>query len=234
MKQPAIDPKKDIGEQHAATAKRQASLIFNAELAVAVARQKNPSQNSRTWTHPEGYRYLVQWSNAILLRFLVTIFTSKVKSFKRKDQLDDAARSTVRDIEEGYKRANTAPYIEFLSYSQGSLEEVKGDIRDATQDGLLKSRPGSSLADLGINLKELNSALRPLPSSIDPLSSSKLKDIKGGYRSVKEPESDKKIFAFRPLQEIYPPLAKVKPEDLTYEIFFELINIFLEDKFARS
>ena len=90
-----------------------------AELAAAIASSKRPLQSSRTWTHPEGYRYLVQWSNALLLRYLVTLFTSTVKSFKRKDQLDDAARSTVRDIEEGYKRASTAPYIEFISFSQG-------------------------------------------------------------------------------------------------------------------
>lgn len=155
---------------------------------------KPPLQSSRTWTHPEGYKFLVQWSNAVLLRYLVTIFTSTVKSFKRKDQLDDAARSVVRDIEEGYKRANTSPYIEFISFSQGSLEEVKGDIRDATQDRLLESRPGSNLASLEINLKDLNTAL---------------KDFKGEYRRV---------------EEIYPPLAKIKPSDLSYEIFLELIN----------
>jgi hypothetical protein len=95
--------------------------------------------------------------------------------------------------------------VQFIGYSQGSLEEIKGDVRDWAQDKFLPSKPGSSLAGIGINLIDFNRSLnRPLKSSNNPL-----EEIKGEYRS---------------LEEIYPPLASIKSSDLTYEIFLELIN----------
>lgn len=161
-----------------------------------------PKQRSRVWKHPQGYKYLVQWSNAVLLRFLIRLLTKSLprSEYRRKAQLDDAGRSTVRNIEEGYKRSTTSEYLDFIGFSQGSLEEDKGDIRELTEDGFLKSKPGSSLADLGINLGDFNKALS---------AKGNLEEIKGGYI---------------PLTTIYPPLAKVRAEDLTYEIFIELIN----------
>ena len=184
-------------------------------------------QRSRVWTHPQGYRYLVQWSNAVLLRFLIRLLTASLpkSEYRRKAQLDDAGRSTVRNLEEGYKRSNTSAYIEFISFSQGSLEEVKGDIRELTEDGFLPSKPGSSLAGISINLGAFNKALAPLKSSNNPL-----KEIKGELREnikpwqkKKSPESDQ-LFLYHPLTVLYPPLSKVQAEDLTYEIFLELIN----------
>lgn len=173
---------------------------------------KHPKQLSRTWTDPEGYKYLVPWSNGILLRFLIRKFTDSLpkKEYRSKAQSDDAARSMVRNIEEGYKRATTTPYLEFIGFSQGSLEELKGDVRDWAQDGFLKSKPGSSLAGVGIDLGEFHRALlsynHPLISSRTPL-----KDVKGQWE-------------FRPLTVLYPPLNRIRAEDLTYEIFLELIN----------
>lgn len=104
-----------------------------------------PKQRSRVWKHPEGYRYLVQWSNAVLLRYLIRLLTNSLpkSEYRRKAQLDDAGRSTVRNLEEGYKRSTTSEYLDFIGFSQGSLEEDKGDIRELTEDGFLKSRPGS-------------------------------------------------------------------------------------------
>lgn len=189
-----------------------------AKTMAELASSNRPLQSSRTWSHPEGYKYLVQWSNAVLLRYLVRKFTASLPKmeFRQKPQLDDAARSVVRNIEEGYKRGNTSPYLEFISFSQGSLEEIKGDIRDATQDGFLKSRPGSSLGSIGINLKDFHDSL---VSYNFPLPSFTLKDIKGNLDSSKLP-----LKSFKFLEEIYPPLAKIQASDLTYEIFMELIN----------
>lgn len=206
-----------------------------------------PIQASRTWQHPQGYRFLVQWSNAVLLRYLIRLFTSHLpkSEYRRKAQVDDAARSVVRNIEEGYKRSNTATYLEFIGFSQGSLEEVKGDVRELTEDVFLPSIPGSSLASIGLNLKDLNTSLKPgvkgdledtkgdygkfsvatnttttsfpLSSSNPPLKSSTNPGRKPG------PDSDQ-IFLYRPLTVLYPPLAKVRPTDLTYEVYLELIN----------
>lgn len=180
-----------------------------------LAMPKRPLQKSRVWKDPEGYKYLVPWSNAVLLRFLIRKLTDSLpkREYRRKAQLDDAGRSTVRNIEEGYKRSTTSEYIQFLGYSQGSLEEVKGDTRELTEDGFLGSKPGSSLAGLGINLGDFNKALR---FSNHPLTSSK--------NPLKDPKGELKDFTYRPLTILYPPSNSIRAEDLTYEIFLELIN----------
>ena len=175
-----------------------------------LSRPKHPTQQSRTWKDPEGYKYLFPWSNAVLLRVLGRKLTDSLpkSEYRRKSQLDDCLRSVVRNIEEGFKRSTTSEYCQFLGYSQGSLEEGKGDIKDLAQDRFLSSKPGSSLLSIGVNLKSFNTSLR---SSNHPLSSSKnpLEEFKGGYRR---------------LEELYPPLSRVRPQDLTIEIFLELIN----------
>lgn len=169
-----------------------------------LSRLERPQQRSRVWQDPEGYRYLVPWSNAVLLRYMVRIATDALprSEYRRKAQVDDAAWSVVRNIEEGYKRATTREYLDFVGYSQGSLEEVKGDVREMTEDGFLRSRSGSSLSGIGIDLGEFNRAL---------------KDGKGSYRKFKD-------FVYRPLTILCSPLCNITAKNLTYEIFLELIN----------
>lgn len=184
-------------------------------------RAKSPIQDSRTWKDPEGYKYLVPWSNGVLLRYLGRKLTDSLpkREYRRKAQLDDCLRSVVRNIEEEFKRSTTQEYTQFLGYSQGSLEEGKGDIKDLAQDGFLPSRPGSSLASIGIDLKSFNTSLKssnhPLSSSNSPLKESKgwLKDAKGETQ-----------FLYHPLQVLYPPLSRIRENDLTVEIFLELTN----------
>jgi len=150
---------------------------------------------TRQWKHPEGYKYLAPWTNAVLLRFLIRQFTEELphSEYRRKAQLDDAGRSVVSNLEEGYKRPTTKEYLDFLGFSQASLEEIKGLVKQLHQDGFLKSKPDSSLAQLSIDLKEVKGILR---------------DSKGEI----------------PLNLLYPPLKSFKPTDLTLEIFRELIN----------
>lgn len=203
---------KTISEQLAEKTLKELGLTrVNGQLVEdQTFKHKSPLQNSRVWKHPEGYKYLVQWSNSVLLRYFGRRLTDSLpkSEYRRKAQLDDCLRSVIRNIEEGFKRSTTSDYLQFLSYSQASLEEGKGDIKDLTQDNFLKSKLGSSLTSIGINLGDFNKALsssnHPLYSSNNPL-----EEFKGSYRR---------------LEEIYPPLAKVKAEDLTYEIFLELIN----------
>lgn len=187
-----------------------------------LAQADNPKSASRSWGDTEGYRFLLPWSNAVLLRFFIRMFTISLpkSEYRRKSQIDDASRSVVRNIEEGYKRATTAEYIQFISYSQGSLEEVKGDVRELTEDGFLKSKPGSSLIGIGINLGDFNKSLR---------------GNKGGYGNLKvplissnfplnSPKVPLKDFTYKPITVLYPPLSRVRASDLSYEIFMELIN----------
>jgi len=180
---------------------------------------------SRSWKDPEGYRYLVPWSNAVLLRFFVRKFTESLpkSEYRRKSQVDDAARSVVRNVEEGFKRTTTSEYLQFIGYSQGSLEEVKGDIRELTEDKFMKSKPGSSLTGIGIDLGELNRELKEGKGSYGKLEQSKerLASSNLPLNSSKTPLRD---FTYHPITILYPPLKDVIAQDLTYEIFIELIN----------
>ncbi len=157
-----------------------------------------PRQKSRIWQDPNGFQYLGVWQNAALLRVLVHKFTLTLPVWEKrlKAQMDDCARSQKRNIEEGWKRPTTSEYLQFLGYSQASLEELKGDIRDAKTDGFLPSKPGSTLADINIDLNIFKGPLKG--------------QIKG------EPTD--------PTHPYCQPLNTLNPKDLTYEIFIELIN----------
>lgn len=160
-----------------------------------------PDQKSRVWQDPKGYQYLAVWQNAALLRVLVRKFTLNLTlnhPFEKrlKAQLDDAARSQKRNIEEGWKRPTTSEYLNFLGYAQGSLEEVKGDLRDAKTDGFLPSRPLSTLKDIGIDLNIFKGA---------------------GKGMAKGEPTD-------PGHPYFQPLTTLNPSTLTYEMFLELAN----------
>lgn len=180
---------------------------------------------SRIWQSSNGYIYLVVWSNASLLRILATKWMREFKGsyrslkdfkggygigFKFMDRLEaqllDCLRSVVANIEEGFARSTTSQYLDFLGYSQGSLKEAKGDIQRARQDGFLKSVPGSSLISIGIDLEEWHEVLKRSVISSKVLQSP-LKPLKG------EP------FSFG-----YPAVDSLQVQDLTYEIFTELVN----------
>lgn len=231
-----------------------------------------PHQDSRNWQDTEGYRYLYPWSNGVLLRFLIRKFTDGLPEIerRRKKQFDDAGRSYVRNIEEGFKRPTTKEYLEFLGFSQASLEECKGDTRESAEDKFLKSISGSSLKSIGIDLKEFNFSLRKkrqqystllregIKENVGEKLEEKLKEIKkegssfnpsSNFSSNRSSNSllnppPEDIFAYHDITDLYPPLKKIKAEDLTYEIFMELINktdylvrnlvVSLENKLAND
>jgi len=127
----------------------------------------------------------------------------------------------VSNIEEGYKRPSTKEYLSFLGFSQGSLEEIKGLLKQVYQDRFLQSRPGSSLADLGIDLKEVKGLLKdskgeiPLEVLYPPLASLKspLTSSKSPLASLKSPLSSSKS-----------PLTSSNDFAVTLEMFMELVN----------
>jgi len=187
-----------------------------------LAQTSKPMERSRVSNTPNGYIFLVAWSNASLLRILIKKYTNILpkSEFRLKAQVDDAARSTVANIEEGFARQTTSEYINFLGYSRASLIEVKGDIQRSYQDGFLKSIPGSDLKDLGIDLGAWHEALKKSVIS-------RPDDFKGSYRDLKEFREKKTNSRQIPLNShkfLYNPVDSLKVEDLTYEIFIELIN----------
>lgn len=182
-----------------------------------------PQQHSRVWKSPNGYIFLVSWANANLLRTLIVRFTDSLpkSNYRFKNQIDDAGRSVIANIEEGFARPTTSEYLKFLGFSQASLTEVKGDIQRARQDGLVKSVPGSDLTGLDIDLKDWHEKLKASVIS----KKAGVDGVKGIYRSLKEikGEADGKN-PLKSFKFLYNPVDNLRVSDLTYEIFIELIN----------
>lgn len=179
-----------------------------------------PKERSRISKTSNGYIFLVAWSNASLLRYITKRFTDSLPKslYRLKSQLDDACRSVVANIEEGYARQTTLEYINFLGYSRASLIEVKGDIQRSLQDGILDSIVGSSLQDLKINLFDWHEALKQVIVS-------RSTEIRGIYRNIRELRGQSKIQSpINSFKFLYTPVDNLKVMDLTYEMFIELIN----------
>jgi len=189
--------------------------------------------STRKWSHPEGYKYLAPWTNAVLLRFLIRKFTETLPraEFRMKTQVNDACRSVIANIEEGWKRPDRKAYLEYLGFSQGSLEEVKGDVRRLHQDGFLTSRSGSSLKDIKVDLKELKGLLEgdkgnsPLEVLYPPLKilslRGELKEDKGNTPRSSLSSSFNNSFNNSSNDSSNASFIK---ENLTFEMFLELIN----------
>jgi four helix bundle protein len=161
-----------------------------------------PQSRTRVSNSPSAYKFLVQWSNAVLLRVLIKKSISAIKSsnsplnspnhaigWKLMDRTEaqvlDACRSVIANIEEGFGRPTTSEYLQFLGYSQGSLKEVKGDIERLNQDNLICSKKASVLKDLGIDLKKWNTWCRD-PKNTSRLLYFPLSRNKGEYRILKD------------------------------------------------
>lgn len=138
-----------------------------------------------------SYRYSAIYRNAVVLQLLVEKFTAGLDQYMYSryiKQLNDACRSVVANIAEGYGRPTSKDYLEFLGFSRASLEEVYTDIVHAKDNNLLASIPASNLTTIGIILKPSP------PSSSDPLGELKRK------------------------------IREIRREDITFQIFIEVIN----------
>jgi len=89
--------------------------------------------------NPEGYKKLLVYQRAEELRQFVFEITEKfpISEFRRKAHMRDSARSVKQNVVEGWKRETTQQYIDFLSFSFGSLGELKEDGEDCLKDGLI-------------------------------------------------------------------------------------------------
>ena len=182
-----------------------------------------PKERSRISKTANGYIFLIAWSNASLLRVVCKKFTDSLPKslYRLKSQLDDACRSVVANIEEGFARQTTLEYINFLGYSRASLIEVKGDIQRSWQDGILKSVKGSNLQNIDINLADWHESLKKTVVS-------RPNEIKGFYRTLRERREQVQAEPVQnPLNSfkfLYKPVDNLKITDLAYEIIIELIN----------
>lgn len=76
-----------------------------------------------------GYEYLLAYKITIPIYDLTVEFVKKYIDYKSrtKDQMEQAARSGMQNISEGYKQQSLAGYIKLSGVSRGSLEELLND-----------------------------------------------------------------------------------------------------------
>jgi len=88
---------------------------------------------------PEGYKELLVYKRAVELQDFVYKITEKfpTNEHRRREHMRDSARSVKQNIVEGWKRETTQQYIDFLSFSFGSLGELKEDGEDCFKKGLI-------------------------------------------------------------------------------------------------
>lgn len=170
----------------------------------------------------QGYKASAAWQTASLLRDLILLWTPSLSRrfpytsrlnpgtiSRLRTQLEDATRSTVSTLEKGWSRPTSKEYLNFIGFSQGSLTEIRGDIERRLADGILKTRNygkqresrGSAMSALGIPTP---SRKNPYP----PVASRKYPERYGSIRERLREYTGKDI----------------KAEDLSYEVFIELIN----------
>jgi len=98
---------------------------------------------------PEGYKELLVYKRAEELREFVFKITENFPydERRRKEHLRDSTRSVKQNIVEGWKRSTTKEYYDFLSFSLGSLAEIKEDGEDSLKDGLISKSDHDILMD---------------------------------------------------------------------------------------
>ena len=114
---------------------------------------------------PDGYNELLVYKRAEELRLEIQKLTVTLpySENRRKVHLNDSARSVKQNIVEGWKRSTTQQYYEFLSFSLGSLAEIKEDIKDLYQDEIISKENFDFLTD---KCRELDYLLNRLKISL--------------------------------------------------------------------
>jgi len=89
------------------------------------------------YKNPLAYKQLRTWQQANEILELTEEFVKTLPhDAPAKSHMDRSARSTVRNIEEGFRRTTTNEYISFLGFSAGSNEELLADFAHCLKGGL--------------------------------------------------------------------------------------------------
>ena len=96
------------------------------------------------------YEKLKFYQDACELRRLIVQITERFEKIHMRlvSQMRDAARSAKQNIREGYSRGSLAEFLRAIRISQGSLEELSGDINDCLEDKLISSKEHEKLTGL--------------------------------------------------------------------------------------
>ena len=75
-----------------------------------------------------GYEYLSAYCLGVVIQELTEQFTYRwIKSFRRREQMDEAARSNPQCVSEGYSQESLKSYIKLAGVARGSNEELGND-----------------------------------------------------------------------------------------------------------
>jgi len=90
---------------------------------------KGNIKNQNNQKKKAGYGYLLAYKITVPIYDLTMEFTQLHIDYKSrtKDQMEQAARSGMQNISEGYKQQSLAGYIKLSGVSRGSLEELLND-----------------------------------------------------------------------------------------------------------
>ena len=104
----------------------------------------------RIFERESPYEKLKFYQNICELRRLVYKVTEQFSRthLKLTYQMRDAARSAKQNIREGYQRGSVKEFMRAIKISQGSLEELMGDIEDCYEDGLITKEEFAALSKL--------------------------------------------------------------------------------------
>ena len=85
------------------------------------------------------YEKLKFYQDICQIRRLIHKITDRFSKIHLRliSQMRDAARSAKQNIREGYKKGSIGVFINSIKISQGSLEELSGDIEDCYEDKLI-------------------------------------------------------------------------------------------------
>ena len=82
-------------------------------------------------------------------RFVYTITEQfGAKHLRLVSQMRDAARSSKQNIREFYRKGTIGEFIHGIKISQGSLEELSGDVEDCYEDDLISGEEFEKLSKL--------------------------------------------------------------------------------------
>jgi len=115
------------------------------------------------------YEELKFYQNICEIRKLVCEITAKLekKHLRLVSQMRDAARSAKQNIREGYRRGTLGEFIHSIRISQGSLEELSGDMEDCLDDNLVTREEHETFKKLYQSASYLSSKYIMAMSSAD-------------------------------------------------------------------
>ncbi|MCX5890981.1 MAG: four helix bundle protein [Deltaproteobacteria bacterium] len=118
----------------------------------------------------ETFEDLVVWQKAIELVkqiYLISQEGKLDKDFALRNQLRGAALSIPTNIAEGFERASTKEYLNFLNIAKGSAGELRSLLHVTTEVGFLEAAPHAELRNAVLELSRyLSNLIKSLKQSM--------------------------------------------------------------------